>query len=238
MEISHHQTSFENSFESTQNESLEKLSQRLLSSFSFGHFTDFEVTIGFKKERIQAHRMVLYASSNYFQNYFTNNPNSTTIHFDDFEIHPFIEVLRWMYSGDNNRIDSNNALDILFISDVLEIPYLLNICCQFFSTKSETLLESKVFLKFSSNVVNSFISSDYFYIKDEFSLFQRIIQWSKGDKKKVESMKPFVRFTLIPIDNLMLIEKQGYLTINEMNSIYKKIIKKEIENERKELKIL
>jgi hypothetical protein len=129
-------------------------------------------------------------------------------------------------------------LDVLFISDVLEIPFLLKICCELFSTKSETLLESKVFLKFSPNVVMLFISSDYFYIKDEFLLFQRIIQWAKGDKKKVESMKPFVRFTLIPIDNLLLIEKQGYLSVNEMNSIYKRIIKKELENERKELKNL
>eukprot|EP01080_Neovahlkampfia_damariscottae_P009241 gene9241-1327_t len=206
---------YENSLESLHNECITSLSNRLLSSFNFGHYTDFELILGFKKLKVQTHRMVLYSSSPFFQKFFDENPNETSYYFKNFEFQDFQEVLRWMYSGDIVNINLDNALEILLISDALEIPFLRECCCEIFSSKSEYLLESKQFLKFSFDIIKTFLSSEYFYISDEYSLFQRIVQWAEGNKEKIESLKKYIRFTLMPIENLEIIEKQGYLNSKE-----------------------
>ena len=224
---------YENSLESLHNECITLLSQRLQNSLNFGQFTDFEIILGFEKKKILTHRMVLHATSPFFQKFFDKNPNEKSYYFKDFDYQYFQVILKWMYSGDINYINIDNALETLLISDILEISFLRECCCEIFSTKSIYLIESKQFLKFSFEIIKTFISSDNFSVSDEFLLFQRIVQWAEGDKKKIEKLKPYIRFTLIPIENLEIIEKQGYLNSNELNSILKKKIKKEIKKEKK-----
>lgn len=232
-----------------ENYSLKEIEKECFNDFSYSlqkiskikKFTDFTCIIGKDKVEFKCHKLVLITSSLYFENYFKENSNFSSITLENISSKTFNEILNYLYQGFLSfNINIEELLDILNTSEFLSLKEVQEFCFERLEDFSEELLESKSFLNLSESLLINLLENNHFKVTSEYHLFERVINWLQNqnlkDSKKITELKMKVfskiRFTLLSLEELEKIEFMNIVDNEFMNKVYKKILKKDIEPRR------
>ncbi|KAM9242784.1 actin-binding protein IPP isoform 2-T2 [Dugong dugon] len=103
------------------------------------HFCDVQLQVG--KETFNVHRLVLAASSPYFEALFTGGMKESlkdTVQILGIEARIFHILLDFIYTGIVN-IGVNNVQELIVAADMLQLTEVVNLCCEFLKGQIDPL---------------------------------------------------------------------------------------------------
>ncbi|XP_035669950.1 GDNF-inducible zinc finger protein 1-like [Branchiostoma floridae] len=95
-------------------------------------FCDAQVIVN--GQQFQAHKAILAANSNFFNQYFTINKDSSRVELHDISVESFVSIIEFMYSG-RLLLQESNVTDVLQTASLLQMHNIVTVCCNFVKEK-------------------------------------------------------------------------------------------------------
>ncbi|CAH1246908.1 ZBTB48 [Branchiostoma lanceolatum] len=95
-------------------------------------FCDAKVVVN--GQQFHAHKAILAANSNFFNQYFTINKGSSRVELHDISVESFTNIVEFMYSG-RLLLQESNVTDVLQTASLLQMHNIVTVCCNFVKEK-------------------------------------------------------------------------------------------------------
>eukprot|EP01080_Neovahlkampfia_damariscottae_P004448 gene4448-7823_t len=212
-------------------EGIINLNEKYQSFVNNNKFSDIKFLIGPELIEMSGHKFIISSSCSYFEKMFKEEKDLIELIYTDISPITFYEFLYFIYCGKtSDTMDYIIIIELLELSLKFEIKLLEQWCLNIIELYSNEILNCNEFLNLSKESLIKLLKSDHFKIENEFKIFKKCLKWSKNNKKLLNEILPYIRFTIIDINLLEEIEE--YFNNDLLLSIYKNIYFKKFENPR------
>jgi len=172
---------------------------RALNSKDLLRFADIKLVVNSTK--VSCHRIFLITRCKYFQTMFCSDWKEKSVNemkLLDIELEPFINTLRYFYT-DALQVDPTEAVDILSVANLFQIPRLKNMCSSIIEKGVDSETVAYVYQAAKIYSVPSLIRFTLEVMASEFANVKKTEQYKKlaqEDKNDIE--KFYIEFIKTP----------------------------------------